>query len=199
MNHSGKIFKLGMLGLGTVGAGVAKILRESRPPLVDKTGLDIRLHKIAVRDLKKARALPVDPALLTDDAMSVATDPEIDILVEVIGGIDPRAHCWPPRSTPANPSSPRTKRSSPLTQGTLRTRARQKKFPSASKPPSARRARRRCHPRRLVANRIESIHAILNGTTNYILTRMIQSQAPYAQALYEAQSKGYAEADLPPT
>src|SRR5437868_6780646 len=83
-----KIVRLGMLGLGTVGAGVAKILSESRPPLLDKTGLDVRLHKVAVRDVKKARALALDPALLTTDAMAVATDPEVDILVEVIGVIE---------------------------------------------------------------------------------------------------------------
>src|SRR5690242_19683200 len=84
-----KTVNIGMLGLGTVGAGVAKILRESRPPLGDKTGLDIRLHKVAVRDPKKARALALDPALITTDALAVATDPNIDILVEVIGDIEP--------------------------------------------------------------------------------------------------------------
>ena len=90
MSEDGKkVFRLGMLGLGTVGAGVAKILGESRPPLLDKTGLDIRLHKVAVRDMNKARALALDPKILTTDAMSVATDPDIDILVEVIGGIEP--------------------------------------------------------------------------------------------------------------
>src|SRR6185503_7761785 len=84
-----KILRVGMLGFGTVGSGVAKILLESRPPLQDKTGLDIRLHKIAVRDLKKARAVNLDASLFTTNPMAVATDPEVDLLVEVIGGIEP--------------------------------------------------------------------------------------------------------------
>ncbi|HLX62770.1 MAG TPA: homoserine dehydrogenase [Planctomycetota bacterium] len=196
MNHSPKIFKLGMLGLGTVGAGVAKILRESRPPLVDKTGLDIRLHKIAVRDLKKARALPVDPALLTDDAMSVATDPEIDILVEVIGGIDPARTLLAAALNSAKSVVTANK-------ALLATHGKELFELALAKKVSIGFEASVCGGvpvvdairDGLVANRIESIHAILNGTTNYILTRMIQSQAPYAQALCEAQAKGYAEAD----
>jgi homoserine dehydrogenase len=92
-NASNKIVRVGMLGFGTVGSGVAQILNESRPPLKDKTGLDIRLHKIAVRDIKKARSVNADAALLTTNAEAVVNDPEVDVLVEVIGGIEP-ARAW---------------------------------------------------------------------------------------------------------
>ncbi|MCZ7648277.1 MAG: homoserine dehydrogenase [Planctomycetota bacterium] len=191
-----KTFRIGMLGFGTVGAGVAQIVLHSQPSLKDKTGIDIRLHKIAVRDRKKRRAVSIDPGLFTADGEEVVNDPEVDIVVEVIGGIEPARGLL------------------------LKALANGKAVVTANKALLA------CHGRELfeaalahetsigfeasvcggipvigalrdglVANRIETIHGILNGTTNYILTRMVEDKAPYAQCLYEAQSKGYAEAD----
>ena len=191
-----KKFKLGMIGLGTVGAGVAKILSESRPPLVDKTGLDIRLHKVAVRDLKKSRALALDPNLLTTDAMSVATDPEIDILVEVIGGIEP-ARTLLLAALKSGKSVVTANKALLATHGKELFEAALAANTSIGFEASVCGGVPVIDAIRdgMVANRIESIHAILNGTTNYILTRMIQNGATYAQALGEAQSKGYAEAD----
>ena len=191
-----KKFKLGMIGLGTVGAGVAKILSESRPPLVDKTGLDIRLHKVAVRDLKKSRALALDPSLLTTDAMSVATDPEIDILVELIGGIEP-ARTLLLAALKSGKSVVTANKALLATHGRELFEAALAANTSIGFEASVCGGVPVIDAIRdgMVANRIESIHAILNGTTNYILTRMIQNGATYAQALGEAQSKGYAEAD----
>ena len=185
-----------MLGFGTVGAGVAKILLESRPPLQDKTGLDIRLHKIAVRDLKKHRAVEVDPSLFTAHAESVVCDPEIDILVEVIGGIEPakslllQALKMGKAVVTANKAL-LALHGKELFESALAARTSIGFEASVCGGVPVVDAIRDG----LVANRIESLHGILNGTTNYILTRMIQNGAPYAQALYEAQSKGYAEAD----
>ena len=191
------VVRVGLLGLGTVGAGVVQILRDSRPPLRDKTGLDIRLHRVAARDLKKARAVGLDPALLTTDAHAVAVvDPEVDILVEVIGGIEPA------RSLVL--AALESRQGGRHGQQGVAGDARQGTFEAAlAANTSIGFEASVCGGvpvidairDGLVANRIESIHAILNGTTNYILTRMIQNGAPYAQALYEAQSKGYAEAD----
>ena len=191
-----KKFKLGMIGLGTVGAGVAKLLSESRPPLVDKTGLDIRLHKVAVRDLKKARALALDPNLLTTDAMSVATDPEIDILVELIGGIEP-ARTLLLAALKSGKSVVTANKALLATHGKELFEAALAANTSIGFEASVCGGVPVIDAIRdgMVANRIESIHAILNGTTNYILTRMIQNGATYAQALGEAQAKGYAEAD----
>lgn len=196
MNHAGKTIKVGMLGLGTVGAGVAKILSESRPPLRDKTGLDVRLHKIAVRDLKKARALNVDPSVLTTDAMAVATDPEIEILVEVIGGIEP-ARTLLLAALKAGKSVVTANKALLATHGRELFEAALAANSSIGFEASVCGGVPVIDAIRdgMVANRIESIHAILNGTTNYILTRMIQQNAPYAVALAEAQAKGYAEAD----
>ncbi|MBM5801645.1 MAG: homoserine dehydrogenase, partial [Cyanobacteria bacterium K_DeepCast_35m_m2_023] len=76
---------IGLLGLGTVGAGVAQILAtpQGRHPLV----ADLALRRVAVRDLQRARPLQLDPSLLTSDAEAVVDDPAVDIVVEVMGGL----------------------------------------------------------------------------------------------------------------
>ena len=198
MNDSAsqKIFRVGLLGFGTVGSGVAQILTESRPPLKDKTGVDVRLHRIAVRDLKKARAVALDPALFTTDARSVVNDPEIDILVEVIGGIEP-ARTLLLQALKSGKSVVTANKALLATHGKELFEAALSAKTSIGFEASVCGGVPVIDAIRdgLVANRIDSIHGIVNGTTNYILTRMISSGAPYAQALYEAQSKGYAEAD----
>lgn len=191
-----KVFRVGMLGFGTVGAGVAKILLESRPPLKDKTGLDIRLHRVAVRDAKKARAVNLDSAIVTTDTQSVVNDPEVDILVEVIGGIEPAKGLM-------LQALKNGKLVVTANKALLATHGKEIFETALANNSSIGFEASVCGGvpvidairDGMVANRIESIHGIVNGTTNYILTRMIQSGAPYAQALYEAQSKGYAEAD----
>jgi homoserine dehydrogenase len=164
--------------------------------LKDKTGLDIRLHKIAVRDIKKARAFSLDPSLFTTNAMAVASDPEVDILVEVIGGIEP-AKSLLLTALRAGKSVVTANKALLATHGKELFETALANKASIGFEASVCGGVPVVDAIRdgLVANRIESIHGILNGTTNYILTRMIQSGAAYTQALYEAQSKGYAEAD----
>jgi homoserine dehydrogenase len=195
-NGTKKIVRVGMLGFGTVGSGVAQILTESRPPLKDKTGLDIRLHKIAVRDLKKARAVNADPSLLTTNAEAVVNDPEVDVLVEVIGGIEP-ARGLLLKALKNGKSVVTANKALLATHGKELFETALEHKSSIGFEASVCGGVPVIDAIRdgMVANRIESIHGIVNGTTNYILTRMIQSGAPYTQALYEAQSKGYAEAD----
>jgi len=195
-NSSSKIFRVGVLGCGTVGSGVVKILQESRPPLKDKTGLDIRLHKVAETDEKKVRAVQLDPALWSRDAQAVISDPDIDILVEVIGGIEPaRGFIL---------AALKTGKAVVTANKALLARHGQELFEAALAAKSSIGFEASvcggvpvigAIRDGLVANRIESILGILNGTTNYILTRMIQSGVSYQQALAEAQSKGYAESD----
>jgi homoserine dehydrogenase len=195
-NASNKIVRVGMLGFGTVGSGVAQILNESRPPLKDKTGLDIRLHKIAVRDIKKARSVNADAALLTTNAEAVVNDPEVDVLVEVIGGIEP-ARALVLKALKNGKSVVTANKALLATHGKELFETALAYKTSIGFEASVCGGVPVIDAIRdgMVANRIESIHGIVNGTTNYILTRMIQSGAPYTQALYEAQSKGYAEAD----
>jgi len=190
------IFRIGLLGFGTVGSGVAQILNEGRPPLKDKTGIDVRIHKIAVRDPKKVRAANVDSSLLTTNALAVVNDPEVDIVVEVIGGIEP-ARSLLMQAIRNGKSVVTANKALLATHGKELFEAALAHHTSIGFEASVCGGVPVIDAIRdgMVANRIESIHGIVNGTTNYILTRMIQSGVPYTQALYEAQSKGYAEAD----
>ena len=78
--------KIGLLGMGTVGSGVVKILTGNSENIGHKLGVGLEIKRIAVRDLEKPRAVEVDPALLTDNPDHVLLDPEIDIVVETMGG-----------------------------------------------------------------------------------------------------------------
>ena len=191
-----KIFRVGMLGCGTVGAGAAKIILESTPPLRDKTGLEIVLHKIAVRDPGKVRGVALDRKLLTRDPREVVNDPQVDIVVEVIGGIEPAR-------TLVLAALKQGKAVVTANKALLATHGQELFEAALAGQTSIGFEASVCGGvpvigalrDGLVANRVESIYGILNGTTNYILTRMIEGQTPYAEALREAQEKGYAEAD----
>ncbi|HEY3323726.1 MAG TPA: homoserine dehydrogenase [Planctomycetota bacterium] len=193
---SKKIYKVGILGCGTVGTGTAKILLDSRPSLKDKTGLDIRLHKIAELDDKKIASSGFDKKYFTKDAIALCNDPEIDIVVEVIGGIDP-ARKFILAALKAGKAVVTANKALLATHGkelfetalASKTSIGFEASVCGGVPVIA------AIRDGLVANRIESIQGILNGTTNYILTRMIQSGVSYAEALAEAQAKGYAEAN----
>jgi homoserine dehydrogenase len=191
-----RIFRVGLLGFGIVGTGTAKVLLETKPPLIDRTGLDIRLHAIADLDPHRPRPVDVGRARLTTDADSVAVDPEVDIVVEVIGGIEPARSLI------------------------LKALAAGKSVVTANKKLLARHGRELFEAARrhntcigfeaavcggvpvigavrdgLVGNRVENFYGILNGTTNYILTRMFEEGLDYRAALAEAQAKGFAETD----
>ena len=84
-----KPLKLGLLGFGTVGTGVYKILQRNRSIISDRAGRDFEVAKILVRDLDKPRGVEVDRRLLTTDPNEILEDPEIGIVVELIGGLDP--------------------------------------------------------------------------------------------------------------
>ncbi|MBE7465541.1 MAG: homoserine dehydrogenase [Planctomycetes bacterium] len=191
-----KVFRIGMLGFGTVGAGTAQIVLHSRPSLKEKTGIDIQIRRIAVRDMKKHRAVSIDPALFTSDGQAVVDDPEIDIVVEVIGGIEP-ARTLILRALKNGKAVVTANKALLATHGKELFETALAHGGSIGFEASVCGGIPVIGALRdgLVANRIESIHGILNGTTNYILTRMVEDKVSYAQCLYEAQSKGYAEAD----
>jgi len=194
--RAAKTFHVGILGFGTVGTGTARILLHTRPPLIERTGVDIRLHSIADLDLDRPRDVDVASVKLTTDARAVILDPEIDIIVETIGGLEPARALI------------------------LQALERGKAVVTANKALLAQHGRELFRAARdsgtsigfiasvcggvpligamrqgMVANRIESIRGILNGTSNYILTRMAEDGVSYAAALREAQDKGFAEAD----
>ncbi|MGA2444226.1 MAG: homoserine dehydrogenase [Opitutaceae bacterium] len=190
------VINIGFCGLGTVGQGVWKHLSASRAALEARLGARLELYRVAVRDPSKPRAVSVPPAKLTTDALAVATDPAVHIVCELIGG-----------TTLAR-------------EVTLAALARGKIVVSANKAllcesgaeifAAARKGGGhfffeasvaggipiiKALREGLIANRFRRIYGILNGTCNYLLTRMEREGASYADVLADAKRLGYAEAD----
>jgi homoserine dehydrogenase len=191
-----RTFQVGLLGLGTVGTGTARILLDTRRPLIKRTGVDIHLHTIADLDLDRPRAVDVSSVRMTTDAEAVATDPEIDIVVETIGGLEPARSIVLKALEHGKAVVTANKALLALHGRELFLAARQHNTSIGFEAsvcggvPLIGAMRES-----MVANRIESIRGILNGTSNYILTRMAEDGASYEDALAEAQDKGFAEAD----
>ena len=189
-------FRIGMIGCGTVGAGVLEILRLRSEELEASAGCPIRVEAIAVRDPNRSRRLPELPVPLTADPMAVATTEGLDLVVEVAGGVDlPRD--WMLAALRAGKDVVTANKAALAFHG-------EEIFGVATT------AGRRVHyeasvaaaipiisvlQEALVGNRITRLSGILNGTCNYILTRMEAAGLEYEDALKEAQEKGFAEAD----
>jgi homoserine dehydrogenase len=187
---------IGLMGLGVVGSGVARILHEKADVYARQIGHPLTLRRVLVRDVGKQRGYQVDPAIMTTDASQLLDDPSIQLIIEVIGGEQP-AYDY------------------------LRAALKAQKFVvTANKEVMAKHGGEllmlaREHSvdllyeasvgggipiiaplkRDLLANDIASVTAIINGTTNYILTSMSRDGVGFADALAEAQRLGYAEAD----
>jgi homoserine dehydrogenase len=191
-----KAINIGLIGFGTVGTGVARLLTEQRELLARRLGTELVLKKVADLDLERPRALALPPEQLTTRAEDLLDDPDIDIVVELIGGCDAAR------------------------EYILGAIGRQKHVVTANKALLAHHGNDLLRAaaaqgveiafeasvcggipiiltlrQGLAANRVLELFGILNGTANYILTQMTQSGAPYAQALAEAQAQGFAEAD----
>ena len=190
-----RVVHVGLLGFGTVGTGVIRILQDNAALIGQRAGTAIKISKILVRDLGKNRQLTVD-AEITVDPDAVIQDPDIDIVVELMGGEEPA----------------RTMMLDALNHG--------KHVVTANKDVMAKFVRElfaaaeannvnllfeasvgggipiiRPLKRCLAANRISEVMGIVNGTTNYMLDKMTSSGVDFASVLAEAQAKGYAEAD----
>ena len=190
------VINVGLMGLGVVGTGVAATLLRVTAPLSDVTGRPVRLKKVLVRDFSRPRDIDLPSGLLTTNAEDILADPDIHILVEVMGGTDPAEGY--------------------LRQGLSAGKhvvTANKEVMAKSGPELLALARKNgvnllfeasvgggipivgCLMNELAANDIRSIRSIINGTTNYILTRMAHQGTSFEQALGEAQELGYAEAD----
>jgi homoserine dehydrogenase len=185
---------IGLLGLGTVGAGVAAILAspQGRHPLVGQ----LALRRVAVRDPGRARAVSLDPTLLVTDPHLVVDDPAVDIVVEVMGGLEPA----------------RSLILQAIAAGKSVVTANKAVIARYGEEIAAAAAARGVYvlieaavgggipiieplKQSLGGNRILRVSGIVNGTTNYILSRMADEGAAYADVLADAQRLGYAEAD----
>src|SRR5215472_9500632 len=191
-----KKINVGMIGLGTVGSGAFRILRDNAELIRHRVGVPIEIVKVAVRDTVRDRGLDIPRSLLTDNPSHVVDDPNVDIVVELIGGYEPAKGLQ------------------------LRAIAHGKHVVTANKALLAvhgseiRAAADRAGvmigfegsvgggipvikvlKEALAANRILSIYGIINGTSNYILTKMTDEGRSFDDVLAEAQRAGYAEAD----
>ena len=191
-----KMISIGLIGFGTVGTGVVKLLQENGDLIAGRLGAEIRLQRIADIDIRKSRGIPVDDALLTTDAADILNDPGIDIVVELMGGYEPA----------------RTFILAAMTQGKHVVTA-NKALLATHGDEIFRSAMRhgvnigfeasvggtvpviKALKESLIANRIQSISAIVNGTSNFILSKMTDEGGSFETVLKEAQALGFAESD----
>ncbi|MGH9112146.1 MAG: homoserine dehydrogenase [Acidimicrobiales bacterium] len=188
--------RVGLLGCGNVGAPLVDLIGRRSDDIAARTGLRLEVARVAVRSLAKERPVPVPEGVLTLDAAGVVVDPDVDVVVEVIGGIEPARELILAAFKAGKPVVTGNKE--------LLANVGAELFAAADDAgvdllfeaavgggiPVIRPLRES-----LAGERIDRVMGIVNGTTNYILTRMTEAGASYAAALSEAQSLGYAERD----
>ena len=187
---------IGLLGMGVVGGGVARVLSEKSEQLADMAGCPVTLKGALVRDTSKARQYQVPSGVLSTDVESIISNPDVDIVVEVIGGQEP-ALDYILKSVSMGKHVVTANKEVMARHGPdILTMAR-KKGVHVMFEASVAGGTPIVAPllRDLVANDIVAIHGIINGTTNYILTKMAGEAMDFEAALAEAQALGYAEAD----
>jgi len=187
---------VGLIGFGTVGSGLVRVLSENQEQIRRKVGIPVRLARIADLDITTDRGESVDPSILTTDAKTLLTDPEIDVVVELIGGDEPAKSFML--------EAIRNKKHVVTANKALLAKSGEEIFAEAHKHgvgigyeasvggaiPIIRSLREG-----MAANKIVSIYGIVNGTANYILSRMTHEGSQFETVLKEAQDQGYAEAD----
>lgn len=187
---------IGLLGCGTVGGALVDLLDARRATITARTGVELRIGAIAVRDTAKHQDRLADPSLLTTDTAAVVADPEVDIVVELIGGTDPALTLVRTALENGKPVITGNKELLAAHGPELYAAAAEHgvdllfEAAVAGGIPLIRPLRES-----LVGEDISRVMGIINGTTNYILTKMSQEGADYADALADAQALGYAEAD----
>lgn len=187
---------IGLLGCGTVGGALVDLLDARRATITARTGVELRIGAIAVRDTAKHQDRLADPSLLTTDSAAVVADPEVDIVIELIGGTDPALTLVRTALENGKPVITGNKEllaaHGPELYAVAAEHGVDLLFEAAVAGgiPLIRPLRES-----LVGEDISRVMGIINGTTNYILTKMTQEGADYAGALADAQALGYAEAD----
>ena len=188
--------KVALLGCGSVGSQVARLLTEQADDLALRVGARLELAGIAVRRVGHRRAEQIDRALLTADALGLATRPDIDIVVEVIGGIEPARSLLLAALKDGKPVVTANKALLAENGAEIYGAAREYgadlyyEASVAGAIPLLRPLRES-----LAGDTVRRVLGIVNGTTNFILDRMDSSGAGFAESLEEAQALGYAEAD----
>ncbi|MFI7110974.1 homoserine dehydrogenase [Nonomuraea sp. NPDC050227] len=191
-----KPLKVALLGCGVVGSQVIRLLHEQADDLAARIGAPLELAGVAVRRLGRKRDIEVDPALLTTDAESLVTRDDIDIVVEVIGGIEP-ARTLIVAALERGKSVVTANKALLAEDGSSLHEAARRGGGDLYFEASVAGAIPLLRPLResLAGDHVKRVLGIVNGTTNYILDKMDTSGASFTDALEEAQTLGYAEAD----
>jgi homoserine dehydrogenase len=187
---------VGLIGLGTVGTGTLRILRQNAELIRHRVGVPIEVTRVAVRDLKRDRGVDIPPGLLTNDPAKIIQDPDIDIVAELIGGYQPAKelilsaiargkHVVTANKALLAGHGAEIQRAACLAAVNLGFEA------SVGGGIPVIKALKEA----LAGNRILSIYGIINGTSNYILSKMTHEGRSFEDVLAEAQRAGYAEAD----
>jgi homoserine dehydrogenase len=193
---SERVMKVGMLGCGNVGAAVIRLLDEHRDDIARRAGCRLEVAKVAVRDPAKPRDVPLDPSRFVTDPLEVIDDPDVDIVCELLGGVEPAG-------TLIKGAFDRDKPVVTANKELLATRGRELFDASDAKGldlyfeaavgggiPLIRPLKES-----LAGERLRRVMGIVNGTTNFILTKMSEEGRGFDDVLAEAQALGYAEAD----
>ena len=189
---------VGILGFGTVGAGTVEVLTTNREIISNRVGSNVVIKGIADLDLDSDRGVDIDPEVLTRDAMALIDDPDIQIMVELIGGMD-QAKSFILRAMEKGKHVVTANKALLAEHGREIFRAAERYGVALAFEASVGGGIPLIGALRngLSANRIRNCMGILNGTSNYILTKMTQEGLPYAQVVQEAVTLGFAED--PPT
>ena len=196
MSKAARTVNVGLIGLGTVGGGTARVIMRHRAEYLDAYGIDLRLRLACDRDPARAEALGIPTESFTDDWHQIVNDPEIDIVIELIGGDHPAMEIFREALAAGKHVVSANKALLGRHVEELAALAAQNNVQI------------RCEAaagggipvvnaleHALVANKALTIAGILNGTTNYILTRMTTEGLEFGDVLADAQRLGYAEAD----
>ena len=191
-----EVVRVGLLGCGNVGGALVDLVRGQAGEIADRTGVMLEISRVAVRSLSKERGVELPDGVLTTDAADVVADPGIDVLVEVMGGIEPARELILAALANGKPVVTGNKELLANVGAELFAAAEAAgkdllfEAAVAGGIPLIRPLRES-----LVGERIARVLGIVNGTTNYILTKMTEEGAEYTEALAEAQRLGYAERD----
>ncbi|MDZ5472120.1 homoserine dehydrogenase [Bacillus sp. 31A1R] len=191
-----EMISIGLLGLGTVGTGVVKIIENHQDKLMHQVGCPVQIKKVLVKDINKQRAVDINVNLLTTDAEEIINDADIDVVIEVMGGVEETRDYLLKALRNRKHVVTANKDLMALYGSELLTTASENGcdlFYEASVAGGIPILRSLVDG--LASDRITKMMGIVNGTTNFILTKMSKQGSAYEEVLKEAQQLGYAEAD----
>ncbi|CAN5470305.1 homoserine dehydrogenase [soil metagenome] len=191
---SERVLRVGLLGFGTVGSGVFRMLQDNREAIERKVGMPVEVVKIGIKDPNKARE--VDSGLFTTDLQSIVDDPSINVVLELIGGIHPAGELVE-RAIQNGKNVITGNKELMAKQGSRLVTLAQERRLDLHYEAAVGGGIPLIQPMKhqLAGNDVLKMMGILNGTTNYILTAMQEEGAAFADVLADAQAKGYAESD----